>query len=495
MLYAGLPVSQTTMVVIAGLAAVALWSTASHVALATWLAAMVVVAGVRLFLYAGWRRFGERQRALLWFRFFLAGALLSGVVWGSAGIYVLRLDALESHLALILAIAGISAAAVPYLAPMMSVFYAFAIPALAPLTFSALAHGDVLATNLGVSTLLFLIGMIIIARRNNATIMEALKLRDENSGLVESLSAANHGLQSMLALLEGVINSTADGLLVLDTTGRMVTWNRRFLEMWGISEDIVRSRDDRALFNRITGQLADPDAFLKRVQALNAHSQEHSRDEIACADGRVFAGVSIPHRVGDRIVGRVWSFEDVTEQKRAENHLMQSAYVDALTGLPNRKHLTETLQEALSRSARHGRRVALLFIDLDGFKQVNDTAGHHTGDAVLAEAARRLRHGLRETDFVARMGGDEFVVLIEDVQSSAEAATAAEKAIALLAETFVVGNAVFMLSASVGISMSPADGERVEQLLKSADEAMYRAKRGRQRAYHFATGAADAPMS
>jgi diguanylate cyclase (GGDEF)-like protein len=149
--------------------------------------------------------------------------------------------------------------------------------------------------------------------------------------------------------------------------------------------------------------------------------------------------------------------------------------------------------------------VALLFIDLDGFKQVNDTAGHHTGDAVLAEAARRLRHGLRETDFVARMGGDEFVVLIEDVQSSAEAAIAAEKAIALLAETFVVGNAVFMLSASVGISMSPADptiseggmpgGERAEQLLKSADEAMYRAKRGRQRAYHFATGAADAPTS
>jgi diguanylate cyclase (GGDEF)-like protein len=172
---------------------------------------------------------------------------------------------------------------------------------------------------------------------------------------------------------------------------------------------------------------------------------------------------------------------------------MQSAYRDALTGLPNRKHLIEKLHEALARSTRHGRRVALLFMDLDGFKQVNDRAGHHTGDAVLAEAAKRLQHGLRQTDFVARMGGDEFVVLIEDVQSSAEAAIAAEKAIALLSEPFVVGNAVFMLSASVGISMSPADGERVEQLLKSADEAMYRAKRGKQRAYHFATGAADAP--
>jgi diguanylate cyclase (GGDEF)-like protein len=493
MLYAGLPVSQITMVVIAGLAVVALSSTASHAALATWMAAMVLVAGARLLLHAAWRRFGERKPARLWFRLFLAGALFSGAVWGSAGIFVLRLDALESHLALILAIAGISAGAVPYLAPIMSVFYAFSIPALAPLTISAFAHGDVLARNLGVFTLLFLSGMIIIARRNNATITEALKLRHENGGLLEDLRSTNEGLQHTLALLEGVLNSTADGLLVLDRSGHVVTWNRRFLEMWKVPEQIERTRDDRALCTWITGQLTDPDTFVSKIQALNAHPEEHSSDEIACADGRVFAGVSIPHRVGDRVVGRVWSFEDVTEQKRTEHYLMQSAYRDALTGLPNRKHLTDELQEALSRSARHGRRVALLFMDLDGFKQVNDRAGHHSGDAVLAEAAKRLRRGLRETDFVARMGGDEFVVLIEDVQSSAEAATAAEKAIALLSEPFVVGNAVFMLSASVGISMSPADGERVDQLLKSADEAMYRAKRGRQRAYHFATGAADAP--
>ena len=229
MLYAGLPVSQTTMVGVACLAAVALSSTASHVALATWLAAMVLVAVARLLLHAAWRRFGERKPAKFWFRLFLAGALLSGAVWGAAGIYVLRLDALESHVALVLALAGISAAAVPYLAPMMSAFYAFSIPALAPLTVSALAHGDLLSRHLGVSTLLFLIAMIIIARRNNATIMEALELRDENGGLVENLRATNHGLQSMLAMLEGVLNSTADGLLVLDTSGRMVTWNRRFL--------------------------------------------------------------------------------------------------------------------------------------------------------------------------------------------------------------------------------------------------------------------------
>jgi diguanylate cyclase (GGDEF)-like protein len=131
-------------------------------------------------------------------------------------------------------------------------------------------------------------------------------------------------------------------------------------------------------------------------------------------------------------------------------------------------------------------------MDLDGFKQVNDRAGHQAGDAVLVEAAKRLRHGLRQSDFIARMGGDEFVVLIEDVPSVSDAATAAEKAIALLAEPFVVGRVVFTLSASVGISVSPADGQRVEQLLKSADEAMYRAKRGKRPAYRFPTKVAGA---
>jgi diguanylate cyclase (GGDEF)-like protein len=495
MLYAGLPVSQTTMVVIAVLAAIAIWPTASHIGVALWLSGIILVASGRLLLYATWCRFRRRSRARPWFGAFFACALLSGVMWGSAGVYVLRLDTLESHLALVLAIAGISAGAVPYLASVMPAFYAFVIPALAPLTISALAHGDALSRNLGVSALLFLIGMIIIARRNNATIMQALELRDENSGLIETLRSTNHGLQSTLALLEGVLNSTADGLLVLDTSGRMVTWNRRFLEMWKIPETIVRTRDERALSSWMTGQFADPDSYVKRIQALNAQPEEHSRDEIICSDGRVYAVVSIPHRVDGKIVGRVWSFEDVTEQKHAEDQLIQSAYIDVLTGLPNRKHLIEELEEALSRSARHGRQVALLFMDLDGFKQVNDRAGHHTGDIVLAEAAKRLRNGLRQTDFVARMGGDEFVVLIEDVQSPAEAANAAEKVIALLSQPFVVANAVFTLSASVGISMSPADGQRAEQLLKSADEAMYRAKRGRQQAYHFAAGAADARMS
>ena len=495
MLYAGLPISQTTMLVIAGLAAVALAPTASHTALTAWLTAIVVVACSRLLLHAAWRRFGERKPLQLWFGLFLAGAFVSGAVWGSAGIWVLRLDALESHVALILAMAGIAAAAVPYLAPVLSAFYAYVIPALAPLTITALTHGDVVSRNLGAFTLLFLIGMIIIARRNNATIMEALKLRHENGGLLEDLRSTNEGLQQTLAVLQGVLDSTADGLLVLDKDGRVVTWNRRFLEMWRIPDEIVYTRDERALRSWITGQLANPDFFAERIQALIAHPDEASRDEITCADRRVFVAVSIPHRVGNATVGRVWSFGDVTEQKQAADHLLQSAYRDVLTGLPNRKLLIEKLKDALSRSARRGQKVALLFIDLDGFKQVNDRAGHQTGDAVLAEAAKRLRHGLRQTDFIARMGGDEFVVLIEDVPNVTEAASAAEKAIALLSEPYVAGNAVFRLGASVGISVSPADGERVEQLLKSADEAMYRAKRGKQRAYQFTTTAARATAS
>ena len=199
------------MVVVAGLAAAALWSNASQAALAMWLGAITVVAATRLVLHAAWVRFGERKSVGFWFRLFITGAFLSGVVWGSAGgVYVLRLDALESHVALILALAGISAAAV--------LSCSNDVRLLRVRDSRADAADGVCACQWrcpfqesGVSTLLFLIGMIIIARRNNATIMEALELRDRNHGLVETLRSTNTGLQSTLALLEGALNSTAHG--------------------------------------------------------------------------------------------------------------------------------------------------------------------------------------------------------------------------------------------------------------------------------------------
>ena len=235
--------------------------------------------------------------------------------------------------------------------------------------------------------------------------------------------------------------------------------------------------------------MADADGFLTRVKALYERPDESSCDEIVFADGRVYERHSIPHRVGGAVIGRVWSFSDITDERRAQRQLTESAHRDALTGVANRKLFIERVGQALARATRHGTSVAILFIDLNGFKQVNDQAGHGVGDIVLVHAATRLRESLRDTDLVARLGGDEFVILIENCKDASEAAAVASKSIAVLSKPYTVGDAVFALSASAGVAIAPQHGTAVEGLLKSADAAMYRAKRERQGAFQFAEAA------
>ncbi len=184
--------------------------------------------------------------------------------------------------------------------------------------------------------------------------------------------------------------------------------------------------------------------------------------------------------------------QDVTERRQAEQilqdkdaHLEFIAYHDALTGLPNRALLMDRLHHAASLTDRTGDRMALLFIDLDRFKTINDSLGHAVGDTVLQTVADRLKTLVREVDTLSRLGGDEFVVLLETIQDGREAALVAEKIIHALEKVLVVGNYPLHISASIGISLYPEDGKDAETLMKHADAAMYKAKEGGRNSFHF----------
>jgi len=177
--------------------------------------------------------------------------------------------------------------------------------------------------------------------------------------------------------------------------------------------------------------------------------------------------------------------QDLRERIEAEERLNYQAYHDPLTELPNRLLLAERLRSALSRAERSGLAVALLYLDLDGFKHVNDTLGHQEGDRLLKAMAGRLQACVRGHDAVARLGGDEFVVLVEDVRDPRQPARVAENIIAALSAPFELGGLELRMRASVGISMGPLHGSTGEQLLKAADAAMYRAKRTGQGRYQF----------
>jgi diguanylate cyclase (GGDEF)-like protein len=176
----------------------------------------------------------------------------------------------------------------------------------------------------------------------------------------------------------------------------------------------------------------------------------------------------------------------LTFRRRAEEELIRQATTDTLTGLPNRALFQKLLGSGIERNRRYDRRLSLLFIDLDGFKEVNDQKGHDVGDLVLKEAAVRLRRAVRVSDEVARLGGDEFTVILSEVTQADDAETVAAKVVDALSRPYEVAGEVLDLSASVGIATCPRDGIDGDQLLHAADEAMYRAKHAGKNRYAFA---------
>jgi diguanylate cyclase (GGDEF)-like protein/PAS domain S-box-containing protein len=191
------------------------------------------------------------------------------------------------------------------------------------------------------------------------------------------------------------------------------------------------------------------------------------------------------HDRGGQLVGAIMVFRDVTAARAMEQKMSHLAHHDFLTGLPNRLSLNERLLQAIASADRHRRSLAVMFLDMDGFKGVNDSLGHTTGDQLLQSVARRLLACVRGSDTVARQGGDEFVVLLAELSRAEDAACVADKMVASLMLPHQIGSHSLSCPMSVGIAVYPADGMDAERLLKSADLALLRAKAGGRGTYRF----------
>jgi diguanylate cyclase (GGDEF)-like protein/PAS domain S-box-containing protein len=285
---------------------------------------------------------------------------------------------------------------------------------------------------------------------------------------------ATEELNEQYRRFDAALNNMAQGLCMLDQDLKVIVCNRRYLDMYGMSPDVVRP--GVTMRDIITHSMARGNfQSLSVDELLDRHAERLRKGEYVThrhlADGRIFKVVYQPMPHG----GWVATHEDVTERHKAEQHIAHMAHHDALTGLPNRVRFRDKMAEGLTAVEAGGKPLAVLCLDLDHFKSVNDTLGHPVGDRLLSAVAERLSKAVRREGTIARLGGDEFAILLRGATPLA-AEDLARRLVATVAEPFIVDGQVINTGLSIGIALAPQDGTAADHLMKCADLALYRAK-------------------
>jgi diguanylate cyclase (GGDEF)-like protein/PAS domain S-box-containing protein len=314
-------------------------------------------------------------------------------------------------------------------------------------------------------------------------------------GTAEDITEQKSAEEALLfrnALLEAQSETTLDGILAVDDANRIVLVNRQFTLLFGVPDDLLQKGDDLVMRKFVTDQVEDPDAFIEKVNYLFCHPTENSRDEVRLRNGRTFDRYSAPLiDATSQYRGRIWYFRDISDRKTAEARIQFLAYYDSLTGLPNHILLRDRLDHALAGARRRNEKLALLFLDLDRFKLINDSLGRTIGDQVLKEVATRLKEYVREQDTVARLDSDKFLIVLSQVHDAADAARTAGRVLARLAETCFLQEHALALTASLGISLFPDNSADGETLIRFADQAMQSAKKKGRNTFHTFTQELD----
>ena len=282
---------------------------------------------------------------------------------------------------------------------------------------------------------------------------------------------AEQAREAALAELQATLEATADGILVTDPTGRISACNRRFAEIWGLPPELLQRDDDAAVQAWLAHSVTGSADYKRRLQTLGEMPQATSSDRLELNTGQVVERVSRPLLVRGRPQGRVWSFRDLTASVVAEARIEELSHKDVLTGLANRSALVDAVTAATVEARRAGHAYAFLLVDLDRFRQINDSLGHDVGDRVLQTVAHRIQACLRADDLLARLGSDQFAVLVRPADAGAAEATA-RRILNVVAQPCSVDGAPFTLTCSIGIALAPSQGSRIDELVRHAEAAM-----------------------
>ena len=458
--------SVTTAIIITGLGWAAALSRRRGMAL---LGGAIVGAGVGTMHYIGMAAV-EIAGFMVWDRLLVAVSIVLGIVLAAAAMWMHRLPSRAG----------------PRLAPVLLTlaicalhFTAMAAASIHPSNAVQISPSSVDSETLAIIItagilVIFCVGFAVIlherglARARLAEAEQRTALADEILRGAAEREALSVELERAAVISTAALESMAQGLSMYDADDRLVTFNQKYADLYGLPDQLLAPGTPRS---EIIGHLIET-GLMPETQQRDLHNGEgEALRDSALSDGRIIEICIRPTPSG----GWVATHEDVTDARRTAQRIAYLAEHDTLTGLPNRSAFGERLAAA-ARTARKDRGIAVLTIDLDRFKEVNDTLGHPFGDQILKETAKRLRELMREGDVITRLGGDEFAVIQHEVVDPVTAGALAERIIEALNRPFQFDGHTVVIGASIGIGLAPRDAISGDELLKLSDVALYRAK-------------------
>ncbi len=443
----------------------ALWQERPAHLLLTWFGAMTLIIAFRLdFWRRAQRELGVRAQIEALRLRFVSGAGAGGLMWGLTALFY-GSDSLVSQAFLPFIVAGMVGGSLVVLTGSMVAFSTFLVSAMVPYFLRFCFLGDPVHLIMALMVLVYVAGLLALARPMSHSVVSAASLAGMNERLISQLREKSSQLQA-------TFDHVNQGVAVFDHQARLLTWNPRHRELHGYPVHLYRPSTHLRQFldhDLARSEMASEADFDPRALS---EPLAPTRFQQCGAEGRTLA-VERNSMPGG---GFVSTSTDITDHKRVEARMLHLAQHDPLTDLPNRLLFQDRLQQAMARSVRSGSPVGVIVMDMDGFKAINDREGHRIGDEVLKAMARRLRSGLRESDTVARIGGDEFALILPDLTTDKAAIRIGEKMLASIETPLRIEDCDIDPRASMGVAMFPTDATTAEALLQYADLAMYGAK-------------------
>ncbi|MHB1947676.1 MAG: putative bifunctional diguanylate cyclase/phosphodiesterase [Gammaproteobacteria bacterium] len=463
-----------------------------------WYGSMFIVAIFRYSLVKAYLyKLPSPEQSFFWKKLFVLSVGSAGILWAFAGtLFIPPAGIYQTFFTCTLA--GVSGSAVPFFAGSRIATAVYTIPILLPYSIVCFMQDDTPHRALGIFIALFLLLLLFSSFRTYRVIYNAIKLKFENEDLIKNLSIAKKDMEIINQELQGEINerSLAEKLLrdseeqyrlVTDALPVLISYidmdfnyryNNKAHEIWfGKSLDEITGKP----LNQILGATSYA-IFAEYFEKLGNKKQVSYETVMKFRDDEErYVSVTLISHIKDNVM--VGLFSLISDMTPRINYL---ATHDALTDLPNRSLFNARFSQAVKRAHRHNYQVALFFLDLDHFKNINDTLGHDVGDHLLIKVVERVKNCLREVDTLSRLGGDEFTIIIENINTEGVVKVAEKIAKAFTSAFHLDGHDIF-ITVSMGISIYPVDGTDMQTLLRNSDMAIYRAKERGRNTYEFYT--------